>query len=280
MHQLWDKLLKIVGDYFPDDLIRFILPGKKIKLCGKFEQERIVLEFQIADINLWVLDKGVKKLLNIEPYSVWDDSIPGEVFTRNAIITKSLKHRYEVISVAVLLEKESQVGRHEVTLGGQVINEFPFPVVSLGDVEAILKKYPPLAPFVLKVDLSLKDKVIKVVQEYRILRYITVLILNRLGVKQKEALDMVGVRLEELKQGLLEVPIMQDVAKEWEEKGRQEGIATGVRESIVKVLQARLGAIPEEIKDKLNAVTIPETLDVLLKHAATVKTLDDFKQLL
>jgi hypothetical protein len=252
VHQLWDKLLKIVGDYFPEDLVRFIFPGKKIKICGKFEQERIVLEFQIADINLWILDKGVKKLLNVEPYSVWDDSIPGEVFTRNAIITKSLKHEYEVISVVVLLEKEPHVGKHEVTLGRQVIHQFPFPVVSLKDVDKILKKYPPLAPFVLKVDLSLKEKVIEAVREHKILRYITVLILNRLGIDQKEALAMVGLKLEEFKQALLEVPIMQDVAKEWEERGEERGkkaIARSMlKEGLTIALIAKLtGLNPDEI---------------------------------
>ena len=59
-----------------------------------------------------------------------------------------------------------------------------------------------------------------------------------------------------------------------------EALQKKVRESIVKVLQARFGLIPEDVKDKLEVITSSEALDVLLKGAATAKSLDDFKQLL
>jgi hypothetical protein len=109
-HHLWDKLFKVVGDYFPTDILEFVYPGGNLQYYGKFEQERITISYQTADINLWVMDKGVKKLLNIEPYSEWKDSLPAVVFTRNGIITKSLDYKYQVISIAVLLDKEPQRG--------------------------------------------------------------------------------------------------------------------------------------------------------------------------
>jgi hypothetical protein len=59
-----------------------------------------------------------------------------------------------------------------------------------------------------------------------------------------------------------------------------EALQKKVKESIVKVLQARFGLIGEETNNKINALTSSEALDVLLKGAATVKTLEDFKQLL
>jgi hypothetical protein len=67
-HQLWDKLFKVIGDRFPDDLVRFVFPDRKIELCGKYEQEKIAIEYQVADINFWINDQGKRKLLNIEPY--------------------------------------------------------------------------------------------------------------------------------------------------------------------------------------------------------------------
>ena len=195
MDHLWDKLLKIVGDIFPNELVQFIFPDQQIKIQGKYEQEKVVIESQIADINFWILDQGVKKLLNIEPYSEWKKSIPSRVFTRNGIITKSLKYKHEVISVVVLLDKKSPTGKHRVSLAGQTMNYFKFPVVNLADVERILKDYPPLAPFVLKMDRSYKDRVLQTIKGNKILLYVTVLVLNRVGFTKEEALAMTGIKL-------------------------------------------------------------------------------------
>jgi hypothetical protein len=221
-HQLWDKLFKIVGGRFPDELVQFVYPDNVLLIEGKFEQERVVIESQTADINFWVLDNGVRKLLNIEPYSVWADTIPAVVFTRNGIITKSLDYKYQVVSVAIVLDKEPRQGIYQVALSSGLSNQYQFPVVCFEDIPKILAQYRFLAPFILKVDWSYREAVIKVVKGDRTLTAITVLVLNRLGVSQQEALKMTGAKLEDVKQALLEVPIMQDVAKEWEERGREE----------------------------------------------------------
>ena len=224
MHQLWDKLFKIIGDRFTEDVLRFIYPKKKLEVCGKFEQERIVLEYQVSDINLWVKSKAGKKLLNIEPYSEWTDKLPAEVFTKNALITRSLDHEYEVVTIVVLLETKNRVCKYEPMLDDELGNSHSFPVVSLDNVEEILEKCPPLAPFLIKVNLKkYKDKVISAVKGNTLLKLITVFALNKMGVPQEEAIKMTGLRLEEFKQALLEVPIMQDMAKEFEDEGRVKG---------------------------------------------------------
>ena len=92
MHNIWDTLIKVVGDKYPEEIVDYIFPNKKIKIAHKFEQQRIAVEYQISDINFWIIDKnGHKKILNIEPYSQWNNNIPSKVFTRNAIITKSFR---------------------------------------------------------------------------------------------------------------------------------------------------------------------------------------------
>jgi hypothetical protein len=255
-HSLWDKLFKIVGDRFPQELVQFICPGKRIRIEAKFEQERVVIESQTADINFWVLDKGIRKLLNIEPYSAWADSIPAVVFTRNGIITKSLDYKHQVISVAIVLDKGSHQGIYRVNLGSKLGNRYQFPVVCFKDIPKILAQYRFLAPFVLKVDRSYQDKVIEVVKGDRILTAITVLVLNRLGLNYEEALKMTGAKLEEFRLALLEVPIMQDVAKEWTKQAIEEtkaeekkAIAQNmVKEGLAVALIAKItGLNPEEI---------------------------------
>jgi hypothetical protein len=206
--QVWDKLFKVVGDLFPNELVDFLFQDKEIQFCNKFDQERIVLEYQIADINFWVEEKGVKKLLNIEPYSSWNPQNAAEVFTRNGIISKSLNYEYEVISVVILLAKKKQGGRYRTSIG-RYENKYEFPVFTLAKVEEILKKYPPLAPFVLKVDLKYQEQVLEAIGSSKILKYVTVLILSKLGISQEEALQMVGAKLEEFRE-LMEIPIMQE----------------------------------------------------------------------
>nr|MBP7509863.1 hypothetical protein [Prolixibacteraceae bacterium] len=164
LHQLWDKLFKIIGDRFPNELVEFIYPGNALLIESKFEQERVVIESQTADINFWVLDNGVRKLLNIEPYSAWANFIPAVVFTRNGIITKSLDYKYEIVSVAVILDKEPRQGIYKVSLGYGMDNQYQFPVVCFEDIPKILAQYHFLAPFILKVDRSYQDKVIKVIK--------------------------------------------------------------------------------------------------------------------
>ena len=51
IHQLWDKLFKIISDRFPEEIVRFVFPDKHIELCGKYEQEKVLLDYQVADVN-------------------------------------------------------------------------------------------------------------------------------------------------------------------------------------------------------------------------------------
>ena len=225
IHQLWDKLFKIISDRFPEEIVRFVFPDKHIELCGKYEQEKVLLDYQVADINFWIRDQGQSKLLNIEPYSTWADTIPAVVFTLNAIITKSLRYRYEVISVVVLLEKTAPAREYQVTLEGQTVNRYQFPIVSFADIDRILQDYPCLAPFVPKLDRNYQNKVIETVKNDGLLIAMTVLVLNRLGMASEEALKMLGDK-QEFMQALLEVPIMQDLWQEELQKIKAEAEKT------------------------------------------------------
>ena len=243
---LWDKLFKIIGDYYPNELVKFLFPDKEIQLCGKYEQEKVVIESQTADINFWVEEQGIVKLLNIEPYSSWRGWIPSRVFTRNGIITKALNYEYQVISVVLLLEKGSYQGCYEVSLGNQ-INHFLFPIVSFQDIEGILKKYRFLAPFVVKVDISYQDRVINIVRDDKLLKAITVLILSRLlKLSQKEVLAMIGSQLEEFRQALLEVPIMQELWKEEAEKTKKTIAINMLKEGLDVALIAKITSLSLE----------------------------------
>lgn len=253
LEHLWDKLFKIIGDYYPNDLVKFLFPDREIKLCGKYEQEKVVIEYQIADINFWILDDGVEKLLNIEPYSSWTSSIPAVVFTRNGILTKALDYKYEVISVALVLEKRAYSGTYKVGFGKKVVNQYRFPVVSFQDIEGILKQYRFLAPFVIKVDRTYQSRVIDIVKDDNLLKALTVLVLSRLlNLTQKEVLEIMGSKLEEFKQALLEVPIMQDLAQDWKDEERKMIAKNMLRKGLEIDLIAEITGLSIEEIGELN----------------------------
>ncbi len=54
----------------------------------------------------------------------------------------------------------------------------------------------------------------------------------------------------------------------------------GMRKSILMFLQTRFGVVPQEVKEKLELITSPEALDILVKGAAKEQTLEEFKRLL
>ena len=69
-------------------------------------------------------------------------------------------------------------------------------------------------------------------------------------------------------------------------EGREEGEAIGIMKGIVKgeiqgvlrVLAARFHSAPDDIRQAIESKTDLSTLESLLIYAATVDTLDDFRQ--
>jgi len=280
LHHLWDKLFKVVGNQFPEELLRFVWEGKKVKYNGHYEQDKVVIEHQIADINFWVNDGTVKKLLNIEPYSNWDEKIPGVVFTRNGIITKSISYQFEVISIVILLEKRQIDGLYQVSLEGKVLNQFHFPVIDFHDIKKILKEFPPLAPFVLKVDPSYEKEVLQIVKGDKLLTAITILILNKLGKSQKEALEMTGAKLDDFKEALLDVPIMKDLWDESKTQGINEGKENQIKDDILKILKLRFNEIPSEIHEKIKSLKEQSEFHSSLEQAVKAENLAVFEAFL
>ena len=101
MYHIWDKTFKLIGEKYPKEIMNYVMPQENVKIIGKYEQERIVVTYQIADLNLWIQDGKEQKLVNIEAYSDWNSTIPAKVFTRNGIITKSLQYEYKVMSIEI-----------------------------------------------------------------------------------------------------------------------------------------------------------------------------------
>lgn len=72
----------------------------------------------------------------------------------------------------------------------------------------------------------------------------------------------------------------EEIIKELCPKTLQATSNKTTKRNILNVLQVRFGSVSEEIKEKLEAISTIDTLDVLMKLSATAKSLDEFSLVL
>ena len=74
------------------------------------------------------------------------------------------------------------------------------------------------------------------------------------------------------------MPLLSNMELRGIERGKEIGTLQKARDAIKTVLQVRLGEIPLEIADSLGQISDLSVLDEMLKLAATVNSLEEFKQ--
>lgn len=78
--------------------------------------------------------------------------------------------------------------------------------------------------------------------------------------------------------------IMPTIADSLREQGIQQGIQQGMlqkaRESVIDILELRFEIVPRSILKILNEISDPSILKSLLRKAVTVKSLDEFRQII
>lgn len=62
------------------------------------------------------------------------------------------------------------------------------------------------------------------------------------------------------------------------QRGRQEGLLQTLREDIIEVLEARFGELPYELREAIQAIANDTALKRLLRLAAVVTGLEDFRR--
>ena len=68
---------------------------------------------------------------------------------------------------------------------------------------------------------------------------------------------------------------MQDVELTWGDRLREEGLVQGKRETLKRLLTARFGPLPEQVRGRIDALSSPEELDRYLDRVLTAATLED-----
>jgi hypothetical protein len=82
----------------------------------------------------------------------------------------------------------------------------------------------------------------------------------------------------------MRMPYVTSVERQGMKKGQEIGIQEGAlltfREAVVNVLEARFGAIPKSVKNKIGLIDDPDLLKMLLGKAVVANSLKDFKEIL
>lgn len=115
-----------------------------------------------------------------------------------------------------------------------------------------------------------------------LVQIISTIMLYKFSYLSREEVDkMLG-----LTHSLRDTRVYQEALEEGREEGREEGLveglaeglAEGLKESVVEVLSARFGTVPEAIAQRLATVTDGAVLKGLLRQAIAVSSIAEFAQ--
>ena len=72
--------------------------------------------------------------------------------------------------------------------------------------------------------------------------------------------------------------ILEQMLKDERREGRSEGRISGISESLISLLEVKFGAVPEELREKINSVQDSSALNKWFKLAAKAESLEDFQK--
>ncbi len=76
------------------------------------------------------------------------------------------------------------------------------------------------------------------------------------------------------------MPLLSNIELRGLEQGLEQGTLQNARDSVITVLQVRLGEIPPELRENLQNIADFSLLKRFLEQAAVVNSLAEFQQLL
>ena len=213
------------------------------------------------------------------------------------------KFQQRVISLAVLADERPnwRPCSYQAELGGCAVHfEYPtFKVIDLEDAAGVFERTSnPFALLIAAHQAALatrSDASGRYAERFRLVRY-----LYRGGMERRALVDL--FRLIEALTRLpeeMELRFRRELAtferteammttesipsfievkakEEGRQEGRQEGRAQGLEQAVLDALEARFGAVPEEVRSKLHGIAEPERLRQAHRLAITTRSLQQF----
>jgi hypothetical protein len=101
---------------------------------------------------------------------------------------------------------------------------------------------------------------------------------GRFAEGMETAIDIMGKYLGRKEVEAMTVSIAEELMRKGEAKGRAEGETKGEAKAILMVLGARFGFVPADIRKAVESRSDPLALESLTIHAATCKTIVEFRE--
>ena len=115
-------------------------------------------------------------------------------------------------------------------------------------------------------------------QRLRAIHYLLLFIINRRNAdEQQELIDLIQQQTDEMEVDTMAKSMAEVYIEQGEKRGEKRGEIQARREIFLKLLDLRIGDIPETVSKKVSRIRSVSRLDSLLEQVATAKTLDDIK---
>lgn len=76
-----------------------------------------------------------------------------------------------------------------------------------------------------------------------------------------------------------DTPVVQQIVQRVEKRGIEKGIPLGIQQILLKLITARFGAVPEEIRQKIQTINDTENLERIATLLLTIQSVDELKDL-
>ena len=281
----YDDLMKRLGRLRPNDFVQWLCTESKEIQNVSFEDREFELTYRRVDLLYLVKTADLGEFyLHLEFQADLKPDFSIRMHEYSTRIRKEFK--LPVKTVAIFLDSTQAIRDLEPAdrciFAGEVVSEFRYIKLVLPDEEwkAILSQgFPVLYPLIPLTKIPQGEER-RALQEA--IHCIEELPEQKLQGELAAALFLLGGysysgTMKEVIGEKLMLDLMQSVTyRELVEVAEKKGI----KESIYKFLQARFGAVSDEIKDKLNKIESAENLDNLLEKSALAQSLDEFQIIL
>ena len=285
----FDRSLKILARDHPEIFLKLILKGndEAVHVAVRENPEVNLAEKRLDYAFLITMKSGEKLVLLLEFLFLPERGSLRDYYIKHGLMT-AISDDPVILVVFYFSEGGSKEleSKYAIEAGG-LRNSFHFEGVNLNKYkkqieDGELREFAPFLPI-------LEGRV-----DERILSEVRSLVLREPDAKKRANLFSIAITiacrymdkeiLREYFKEEMDMLRQASFVEEWIEEGVQKGIHTGTlqkaREDVVEILEVRFEIAPVSIAKTINEIDDPSVLKMLHKKAATVNSLEEFKEVM
>jgi predicted transposase/invertase (TIGR01784 family) len=279
----YDRSLKVMARHYPQIFFSLLIdPAKEMEIM--VDNPEINLPEKRSDYVWRVKDGEQEGYFNFEFQLKPDREALKSAYTKCALLHEATG--LPVIGVILYITRGACREEYEIELFG-IKNHYHFRIIRLWEYKEEIEsgKRKELAPFLVLFADHPDEEVLR--KEKELIMQID---------DEKERADLLSIAMtlafhyfqeswvkeyfKEEMQMIKTANVVQEWIDEGIQQGVQQGIQQGVQQSIIEVLEERFDLVPAVIIQSLKKVDEPAILHRLLRKAAKIASLDEFKEIL